>query len=314
MVNKRLLIIGAVVAVLFGGALFVLTTAGGSEPPVEVMAARQDLAAGTHLGRIPDEALARIPLHGDPALLGSYLTEPAWRKIQSAGGILVQDIYQYEAVPLSAIASEANPRSAEIPRLGHTDPSLVLVTLTNVKVPRGIQAGDYVDLIVAVEGTHQRPVPLVQPLAPAEESFLEEATPAPFTGEEGQASPAPEPTATASPTPTLTPTPTLVPAYPLAKVIVRAAEVAGVQREQALSSTGSSPAPGAITGLEVVIPREAQEFVIMSDAAGTLGVSVLSPMVDAENDHGPTLGAHFEDLLVLFTADRNALQELEPDP
>ena len=49
----------------------------------------------------------------------------------------------------------------------------------------------------------------------------------------------------------------------------------------------------------------------MADTAGCLGVSMLSPMVDMESDAGPTLGAHFEDLLDLFAADRNALKEDE---
>jgi hypothetical protein len=105
-----------------------------------------------------------------------------------------------------------------------------------------------------------------------------------------------------------------VPAYPLAKVIVRSAEVSAVQREQNISSTGNSLVLGAITGIDVIIPREAQEFVMMSDTAGKLGVSVLSPMVDAENDHGPTLGAHFEDLIEIFTADRSALSEADAEP
>ena len=245
--------------------------------------------------------------------MSSYLTEPTWRKIRAAGGILVRDIYQYEAVPLSAIASDANPRTVDIPRLGLTDPELVVCTLTNVEVPTSIKAGDYVDLIVSVESTREKSVSFVQPLEPIEEDVGMDVTAEPFTPEEGEATPTPLPTATASPTPTLTPTPTLVPAYPLAKVIVRSAEVAAVQREQNISSTGNSLVLGAISGIDVIIPRDAQEFVMMSDTAGKLGVSVLSPMVDAENDQGPTLGAHFEDLIDIFTADRSALSEADAE-
>ena len=204
--------------------------------------------------------------------------------------------------------------TVDIPRLGLTDPELVVVTLTQVEVPSGIKAGDYVDLIVSVESTQERTVPLVQPLEPIAEDIRVEVTTEPVVLEEGEATPTPLPTATASSTPTLTPTPTLVPAYPLAKVIVRSAEVASVQREQNISSTGNSLVLGAISGIDVIIPREAQEFVMMSDAAGKLGVSVLSPMVDAENDQGPTLGAHFEDLIEIFTADRNALSEAGEEP
>lgn len=297
MVNRRLLIIGAVVALIFGGAIFFLSFTTGAEPPVEVLAARQDISQGTLIKNIPDDTFARIPLSGDDLLLGSYLTEPVWLQIQSAGGVIVRDIYQYEAVPLSAIASPANPKVVDIPRLGLTDPSLVVVSLTNVSVPNGIKVGDYVDLIVAVESAQEQVFTLVQ--AQTAETLQEAA--AEVLVEEGAT---PSPTAT----PTPEPTPVIEPEYPLAKVIVQTAMVADVQREQTISASGDRLVLGEVTGIDVVIPRVAQEFVLMSDTAGSLGVSMLSPMVDQENN-GPTLGAHFEDLLDLFAADRNALQE-----
>ena len=117
MVNRRLLFIGALIAIIFGGAIFWLTFTSGAEPPVEVLAAREDIYAGTRIDDIPDDVLARIPMSGDELLLSSYLTEPVWLQIQNAGGIVVKDIYQYEAIPLSSLASSANPRAAEIPRL-----------------------------------------------------------------------------------------------------------------------------------------------------------------------------------------------------
>ena len=54
MVNKRLLIIGAVVALIFGGAIFALSFMTGAEPPVEILAARQDISEGTLVRNIPD--------------------------------------------------------------------------------------------------------------------------------------------------------------------------------------------------------------------------------------------------------------------
>jgi len=162
MVNKRLLIIGAVVALIFGGAIFALSFMTGTEPPVEILAARQDIVEGTLVGDIPDDAFARIPLTGDEILLSSYLTETVWQQIKLAGGIVISDVYQYEAIPLSAIASNANPKVVDIPRLGLTDPNLVVVSLANVSVPNGIKAGDYVDLIVAVESAQEQVFSLVQ--------------------------------------------------------------------------------------------------------------------------------------------------------
>lgn len=304
MVNRRLLFIGAVVALIFGGAIFALSFMTGAEPPVEILAARQDISEGTLVRNIPDDLFARIPLTGDQILLSSYLTETVWQQIKAAGGIVIRDIYQYEAIPLSAIASDGNPKVVDIPRLGLTDPNLVVVSLTKVSVPNGIKVGDYVDLIVAVESAQEQVFTLVQ--TQNFETLTEAA--AEVVVEEGAA---PYPTATPTPEPTPEPTPVFEPGYPLAKVIVMSARVADVQREQTISASGDRLILGEVTGIDVVIPRVAQEFVLMADTAGNLGASMLSPMVDAETDGGPTLGAHFDDLLDLFAADRNALKESE---
>ncbi|MCK4489363.1 MAG: hypothetical protein KAU23_03835 [Anaerolineales bacterium] len=306
MVNRRLLFIGAVVALIFGGAIFALSFMTGAEPPVEILAARQDISEGTLVRNIPDDLFARIPLTGDQILLSSYLTETVWQQIKAAGGIVIRDIYQYEAIPLSAIASDGNPKVVDIPRLGLTDPNLVVVSLTNVSVPNGIKVGDYVDLIVAVESAQEQVFTLVQ--TQNFETLTEAA--AEVVVEEG-AAPSAIATATPTPEPTPEPTPVFEPGYPLAKVIVMSARVADVQREQTISASGDRLVLGEVTGIDVVIPRVAQEFVLMADTAGNLGASMLSPMVDAETDGGPTLGAHFDDLLDLFAADRNALKESE---
>lgn len=305
MVNRRLLFIGALIALIFGGAIFWLSFTTGAEPPVEVLAAREDISAGTRISDIPDEFFARMPLTGDPLLVGSYLTEPVWLQIQNAGGVVVKDIYQYEAVPLSSLASDGNPLAVEIPKLGLTDPNLVVVSLTNVNVPSGIQIGDYVDLVVAVESVQQ--VQSFTVTEPAVNTFLEEPV------EEGELEgtdlailPTPTPTLTPTPTPTPTPAP---PKYPLAKVIVKYAKIAAVNRDANVASTGDSIVLGDITGVDVVIPREAQEFVLMSDTAGQLGLSMLSPLAEEDTGEGPTLGAHFQDLLDLFDQDRKELLE-----
>jgi hypothetical protein len=300
MVNKRLLIIGAIVALFFGGVIFVLSFMNAAAPPVEILAARQDISEGTLVGDIPDEAFARIPLTGDDILLSSYLTEIVWQQIKLAGGIVISDVYQYEAIPLSAIASSANPKAMDIPRLGLTDPNLVVVSLKNVSVPNGIKAGDYVDLIVAVESAQEQVFTLVQT------QNIETLTEAMAETELAEGEVAPP-----TPTPTPEPTPVVEPDYPLAKVIVMSARVADVQRDRTVSASGDRLVLGEVTGIDLVIPRQAQEFVLMADTAGNLAASMLSPMVDAETDGGPTLGAHFEDLLDLFTADRNALEESE---
>lgn len=313
MVNKRLLMIGLLIAVMFGGATFYLSSSAGVEPPREILAARTDLPAGTRVSDLSEEAFARFQLAGDETLLSSYLTESAWEQIQRAGGVLVRDISRHEAVPLAAIASDGNPIAVEIPRLGLTDPTLVVVSLTGVQIPTGIRVGDHVDLVVAVERAQAETFTLLQPpLEPAVfEPLGDEPAEAPEEVSGGTPSAASTWTATPAPTltPTPTPTPTLSPAYPLAKVIVRSARIAGISREQPPGSRDNPSLQGKVTGVDVVIPREAQEFVLMSDTAGQLGLSLLSPMLERDSDHGPTLGAHFEDLLDLFAADRQELAD-----
>jgi hypothetical protein len=63
---------------------------------------------------------------------------------------------------------------------------------------------------------------------------------------------------------------------------------------------------GDVTGLDVVIPREAFEFVTMALNGGNLQIALLSPLV-ADTTEGPSLGASLQDLLDLFISDREAL-------
>jgi hypothetical protein len=63
---------------------------------------------------------------------------------------------------------------------------------------------------------------------------------------------------------------------------------------------------GDMTGIDVVIPRDAFEFVTMALNGGNLQVGVLSPLVEGASE-GPTLGASLQDLLDLFVADREEL-------
>ncbi len=298
MINRRLLIIGVVIAIVFGAAIFYMAFAMGPKAPVLVIAAKEDIHAGTRVDQIPEASLAKIPLSGDSLLLSSYLTEATWLSIQSAGGVVVRNVYQYEAIPLSSIASGGNPRVSDIPELGLTDPNLVVVSLKNAGVPNAIRPGDRVDLVVAVVQRDER-FELSSPQVPQV---------APEVFEETDPDLAPTSTPMFTPTPTLTPTPTISPEYPLAKVIVQYAGVAAVQRDERASS-GDGIELGEITAIDVVIPREAVEFVMMADAAGQLGLSLLSPMVEGETDLAPTLGAHFEDLLDLFKTDRYLLTE-----
>ena len=63
---------------------------------------------------------------------------------------------------------------------------------------------------------------------------------------------------------------------------------------------------GEITGIDVIIPREAFEFVTMAINSGNLQIGLLSPLVDNTHDE-PTLGASLQDFLDLYLSDREEL-------
>jgi hypothetical protein len=63
---------------------------------------------------------------------------------------------------------------------------------------------------------------------------------------------------------------------------------------------------GDLTGIDVVIPRDAFEFVTMAINSGNLQVGLLSPLVEESVDE-PTLGATLQDFLDLFVSDREEL-------
>jgi hypothetical protein len=97
---------------------------------------------------------------------------------------------------------------------------------------------------------------------------------------------------------------------PVTKILVRGAVVVNVRRDTSVAAVSQSGeatvVEGEITGLDVVIPREAFEFVTMAMNGGNLQIALLSPLVSEESE-GPTLGASLQDLLDLFVADREAL-------
>ena len=99
---------------------------------------------------------------------------------------------------------------------------------------------------------------------------------------------------------------------PVTKLLVRGALVVSVRRETTVAGATQQGEPtiiqGDITGLDVVIPREAFEFVTMAMNGGNLQIALLSPLV-AESAVGPTIGASLQDLLDLFISDRQVLAE-----
>ena len=316
-INRFMLIVGIIFSLIGGGAIFVLNTALVPAPNL-IVAAREDIPAGTRLIDITDEMLVHVQVQLNSSaqpLLQSLLTPNNLQVMRASGGILIEDVLQYEPILLSSVVSEDNPAAARIARLGLEDPTLILVVIsTDGTVPDSVSAGDRVDLAVAVDQVgdpvdlHQTaPLPespssgelLSLPVSP--EAMLEE-----LAREAGIDLPINEETPTA--VPTATPLPDI--REPLAKVLVHGAPVVRVIREQHVSSFTSegdtTMATGAIIALEVVIPRDAFEIITMASNAGILQIGLLSPLAEGDVE-GPTMGASLQDLLDLYYADREAL-------
>jgi hypothetical protein len=315
-VNRVLLIVGTVFAIVGAGAVFFLSRAL-APTPVLVVAAREDIPAGAHLSQIPEDAFVMVPLQPRSdalPMIESMLRPENLQAMRSSGGVFIRQALRFEPILLSSIVSGENPAAARVARLGLDDPNLMVVTISGGAIPDSIAIGDRVDLAVAVNTIGQPVVldraelvpesppgaSLINPVGSPEE-LLEE-----LAAQSGVDLGALQETAA----PTATPTSRPDIREPLAKVLVHASTVVRVIRERSVSSFTSQGETtvvlGEVIGLEVVIPRQAFETVAMASSAGLLQVGLLSPLADVELN-GPTMGATLQDLLDLFYADRLAL-------
>jgi hypothetical protein len=98
---------------------------------------------------------------------------------------------------------------------------------------------------------------------------------------------------------------------PLAKTVINVADVVRVRREQEANPAytgeeGETPyIEGAVTGLEVAVPREEMEAIQFAVANGEYSIVVLSPNADPrEVAEAASLGVMWQDVLDYFQADR----------
>ena len=297
MINRGLLIMGIVLAVVAAVGFFGVGLA--TLPPATlVIAAREEISAGTRINSIPEEALVRVPLRGDRKLIGTMLTETDLEMIRTLDGVFIHNIAPFEALRKSALVSAGNDAAYQIPSLRLDDPGLAILVIPADSVPEGVRVGDQVDLILAVSDFGSANTT----------TFIQPLDTIPFLTESGEALPL----EAAPPTPT--PTPAFEP--PLAKVIVHAAEITRVVRERSITAVNadgsSSLVFGNILALEVVIPVEAIEWVAMATASGRLQVALLSPLLTGK-DQGPTMGASLTDFLALFYQERGLFETPAPN-
>jgi hypothetical protein len=323
-VNRGLLVVGILLAIVGATAVFVLNLVFA--PPTDyIIAARQDIPAGTRISDLAEDAFVTVPVqftNRSARLMLEGVAQPDdLAAMRASGAVLIQDIFRYQPLTLGSVVSADNPAAGRVMRLGLDDPNMMVISIPtqNNNVPEGIRPGDRVDLAVAVidvndilslggeqassitalPGTALRGVPNEALAAVLTEAGYSVIPPS------GEAVVASEVTSTPEPTPE---GPVL--REPVTKLLVRGALVVNVRYERSLAGVSqqgqATMVQGDMTGIDVVIPREAFEFVTMALNGGNLQVGVLSPLVEGASE-GPTLGASLQDLLDLFVADREEL-------
>jgi hypothetical protein len=299
MINRGLLIIGIVLALIGFGAAFVVNQII-VRPTDYIIAARMDIAAGTYINELPEDAFIQIPVQFENSSARKILEGVAQPQdliaMHAVDAVIIQDIYMYQPLVLGAVISADNPAASRIARLGLDNPDLMVITIpASGNVPSGLMSGDRIDLAVTVSSVAD-PLELTQD---------EQVTTLPFSqtslgtasAEEDENAHINEPEA-----PILR--------EPVTKLLVRGSLVINVQYARSVTGiTAEGEAQlmrGEITGIDVIIPREAFEFVTMAINSGNLQIGLLSPLV-ADTSDEPTLGASLQDFLDLYLNDREEL-------
>jgi hypothetical protein len=280
-------------------------------PTVDVFIAVEDIPPGE---LIEPYMVSVIPAQLDNAAM--YLNTDNIE--QFAAGVVLDQVYAGEMIPLSSLADPSSPVLDARISLALSDPEMValVVPVDPTTSPQSIVVGDRVDLVLAVgSGTflsgnfESVPAPegandyYYQSYAfPSEEGgegsdpftyedlFLEQGAQIHIQGP--------------------TPTPVVQPiTLPVAKSVVLQAEVLAVQHEiivnTAFSPDVDSPPTrkGDITALIVAVPREMEEIVAFGVANGDLRVAVVSPLAGNEGlDQTP--GMSWDDLVDFFKWER----------
>jgi hypothetical protein len=268
-----------------------------SPPPSYMMVAAVEIPAGTTLASVPDASFRQVSVSTDSFVLSTILTGSELRDVQARGGILIKTLLPGEPVMWTSILVSNNPASSDRTVLGLTDPNLVSVVIPIKNLPNGLSAGDYVDLVLVVSNIQN-----TSSAAYTAPSYGGNVFP-PSYGTPQTLAP------TESPTPTQTPTPAFV--VPISKTIIYGARVANILRAQSVQTSSNAQSSaltlGDVTGLELIVPRQAEELVAMSAAAGELFVFQTSLSAEALKA-GPSMGASVQDIIDLFYADRDRMK------
>jgi hypothetical protein len=289
-----ILMVGGFLGVLFIGQLV-------NPAPIPVAVAVLDIPAGTTLTA---DMVAIDDVHMDAKVIAGLVHESELTGY--IGGVVVEPIHAFQPVQKAAISVTGNPASANRLALALSDPSLIamVVPVSVGTAPDAIVEGDYVDLNFGVGSTVAFGGMLST--APTEEPFVS------GFGAPNQATPNLQAEPEVSPTPTAEPLLML----PVAKTVVRSAQVMSVIREERTTTVQSQPGAeaqavvvkGKIIALVVAIPREAQELLEFAIDNGTVRVALLSAQIaeHSASSKTPSLGMTWNDLVSLVRMQRDA--------
>jgi hypothetical protein len=322
MINRGLLVIGVILAVIGFGVAFIFNQIF-IQPTDYFIAARMDIPAGTHINGLPEDAFAQIPVqfeNPDARKVMEGVAQPAdLIAMRAANAVVIQDIYTYQPLVLGAVVSADNPAASRIARLGLDNPDFMVITIPAAgNVPSGLIAGDRVDLAVTVSSiadplelsedepgaTLSLPQTSLGAIPPEALAEILEASGYSITAPEKGLDSDDE-----GEKPMVEPEKPML-REPVTKLLVSSSLVLNVQYDRSVAGiTAEGEAHltrGDITGIDVVIPRDSFEFVTMAINSGNLQIGLLSPLVDDANDE-PTLGASLQDFLDLYLHDREEL-------
>jgi Flp pilus assembly protein CpaB len=302
---------GKFIGLMAAVAAFVLLFAWGyiNTPQYTiVLAAREDLPAGTFLAEISEKKLVEVKIAADETNVAMYLTGEQYQILAAKGAYLTENIHQNEFLRTMAVAYSGNPEQSRRAALGMTDPNLRDTILPFEYLPTGILPGDCVDLAIVTSEIRNLSggSAMLSPLADTGPSSAEDTRTADSNPQAGP------PAATETPLPTLTPTPSIL--LPLGKYVVQCARVVSVihQTEMVSQAGGQTElVTGKAIALELIIPQESAEMVAMASQAGVLRV-FLRPLSAEDKARSPSVGASMQDVLDLFYADRERLSKITP--
>ncbi|MGD2026413.1 MAG: hypothetical protein PVI99_01240 [Anaerolineales bacterium] len=204
-----------------------------------------------------------------------------------------------EFVPKSAISMQASPESGSRLSLSLEDPDLVAmrVFVTEENFPEAIANGDYVDINVSIGAATFLtgpivPEPTARPYDPVENFTI-------TAGEDGELV-----TEYIEPSPTPTPGRTYM--LPVTKTVYHGARVLNVIYNIEYNPDTSEDAEafirGAVSAVDVAVPREIQEAVAFALNNGMVNLAVLDPNFNP--DHTVSPGVSYDDFAEFFDAQR----------